>query len=323
MFEFPIRTVADGVPNYGVDVTFPVHLEKKLPTMDKKLIINAAPVGALISASQNPSMPFNVEEIARDAIASYKEGAAIFHVHTRVDGAFSFDPLVYKKCMDLVFKECPDMITDLCTVSSFTHEGVEGRMKPMIAPLLEFGHKYSEIAVINPVSNAIGDFIFVATPSGIEEETAYLESVGVKPELAGYTQTAIGVIVEHLIDKGIVKAPYLIDVVAGVHNCTPARPDPEAYVNLIQMIRMLPPNTRWQAIIGGHNWLPLSVFCIMAGCDVVRVGMEDQVHIYPHKDDLIPSAASMVKKIAAIAKELGREIATPDEARKILGLPKP
>jgi len=78
MFEFPIRTVADGVPNYGVDVTFPVHLEKKLPTMDKKLIINAAPVGALISASQNPSMPFNVEEIARDAIASYKEGAAIF-----------------------------------------------------------------------------------------------------------------------------------------------------------------------------------------------------------------------------------------------------
>lgn len=320
MIEVPIGIVAKGIPTYGVDIVWPVHLEKKIPTMDKKLIINVAPTGALVSRKQNPKQPSNAEEIAKEVIDSYKEGAAMFHVHCRVDGAFVFDPEVYKKTMDLVFEEAPDIVIDLCTVSSFTHEGVEKRIKPMVDHLLEYGIKYAEITPINPISMAIGDFVFVSTPSGFEEETAYLEEVGVKPELAGYHLAAIELLKEHVIEKGIAKKPYFFDIVAGVHNSTPGGPDPEAYVNLIQMVRALPPDTVWQAIIGGRNWLPLTVFAIMIGADVVRVGMEDMVHIYPHKDDLIPSCAEVVKKVATIAKELGRELATPAEAREIIGI---
>ena len=320
MIEIPVGLCIDKFPNYGVDVCWPVHLEKKISTMDKKLIITVAPVGALISKKQNPNQPSNAKEIAEQVIGAYKEGASVFHVHCRVDGAFAFDYNEYRKTMDLVFEKAPDMLTSICTVSSFTHEGAEKRIKPAIDPLLEFGKKYCEIAVINPITCSIGGGVFIATPSGIEEETAYMEKRGVKPELAGYNLPAMEVIQQHLIDTGISKKPYLYDLVAGVHNCTPVTPDPEGFVNLVQMLRVLPPGSNWQAIIGGRNWLPLTVFAIMLGADIVRVGMEDQVHIYPHKDDMIQSSAQVVKKIATIVKELGREIATPSEAREILGL---
>mgnify|MGYP001362120787 CR=1 FL=1 len=74
------------------------------------------------------------------------------------------------------------------------------------------------------------------------------------------------------------------------------------------------------ATIGGHNWLPLTVQAIMLGVDCVRIGMEDTLWMYPHKEEVISSCAEVVRKVATIAKELGREIATPQQAREILGI---
>jgi len=318
--EIPIGVAMKQVPVFGKDITWPVHLEPKIPTMDKKLIIDVAPVGALISKKQNPTQPDNLEEIAKDVIESYNEGAAMFHVHTREDGAAVFKPDHYKQVLDMVYKKAPDMITSICTVSSFTHEGAEHRIKPMIEPLLKFGRKYCEIAVINPITMAIGPMPFIATPEGIEEETKCMEDHGVKPELAAYNLPAMVVMKEHLIDTGIAKKPYFMDIACGPHNCTPTTPDPEGIINLIQVWRSLPEGAVWQAIIGGRNWLPLTVLSIMLGADAVRLGKEDMVHMYPHKDDKITTCASVVRKIATIAKELGRDIATPSEARKIIGL---
>ena len=318
--EIPIGVVAAAIPNYGIDITWPVHLEPKIPTMNKKLIINVAPTGALVTRGQNPTQPYTREEIAQEVIESYREGAAMFHVHCRDEGRFCIQPEEYKGTMDLVFAEAPDIVTNLCTVTSFTHEGREHRMKPLVAPLLEFGKRYAETAVINPVSMAIGQMVLVATPGGIQEETEYLEGLGVKPELVGYHLPAMETIQHYLIDSGIAKKPYFFAIPGGVHNSTPLTPDPEGYVNLVQMVRSLPPDSVWEAGFGGHNWLPLTVMAIMLGADVIRVGKEDTVHVYPHKDEVIDSCAAMVRKVATIAKELGRDIATPDEARKILGI---
>lgn len=318
--EIPIGIIMKEFPTFGKDVTWPVDLEHKVPTMDKKLVINVAPVGALITKKQNPAQASNAEEIANEVIEAYNEGAAMFHVHCREDGAAVFKAELYKQTLDLVYKKAPDIITDICSVSSFTHEGAEHRVKPLVDPLLKFGRKYAEIAAINPITMAIGQMVLIATPEGIEEECKYMEDVGVKPELAGYTVSTIDLLKEHLIDKGIAKKPYFIDVVAGVHNSTQAVPSAEGFVNVIQAWRALPPDTVWQGIMGGRNWLPLTVLAIMLGADVIRVGKEDMIHTYPHKDELIKSSAAVVKKVATIAKELGRDIATPSEARKILGL---
>jgi 3-keto-5-aminohexanoate cleavage enzyme len=318
--EIPIGVVAEQIPVYGIDVTWPVHLEPKVPTMNKKLIINVAPTGALVTRGQNPTQPYTREEIAKEVIESYREGASMFHVHCRDEGRFCCEPNEYKRTMDLVFQEAPDIVTNLCTVTSMTYEGVEHRMKPMVAPLLKFGKKYAEIAVINPVSMAIGQMVMVATPRGIQEETEYLESLGVKPEIVGYHLPAMETIQHYLLDTGIAKKPYFIAIPGGVHNSTPLTPDPEGYVNLLQMVRALPADCVWEAGFGGRNWLPLTVMAIMLGADVIRVGKEDTVHVYPHKDDIIESCAALVRKVATIAKALGRDIATPDEARKILGI---
>jgi len=320
MIEIPIGLVSQEIPNLGIDIVWPVELEPKINTMNKKLIINVAPTGALISRKQNPSQPINAEEIAKEAIESYKAGASIFHVHCRDNGKSTFQPELYKKTMDLVFEKAPDMVTNICTVVSPTHEGAKWRIKPLIDPLLKYGPKYCEIAAINPVPMAIGQFILIASPLGIQEECKYMQDNGVKPVIGAYSVPAIETIKHALIDTGIAKKPYYIGVLAGIHNAMPSTPDPEGLLGLIHTLRYLPPDTVWEACVGGRNWLPLTVAAIIAGADFVRVGMEDTVHVYPHRDDMITSCGQLVKKIATIAREMGREIATPDEARKILGI---
>lgn len=320
MIEIKIGLVSQEMPKIGIDVVWPVELEPKINTMNKKLIINVAPTGGIISRKQNPMQPSSAEEIAKEAIESYKEGAAMFHVHCRENGRNAVKPELYKKTMDLVFAKAPDMITDLCVIFSPTHEGPEWRLKPIIEPLLKFGPKYCEIALLNPVPMALGQEIFVATPLGLQEECKFLQDNGVKPEYSAYNLPALETIRHAVIDTRIAKRPYFIDILAGIHNATPTTPDPEGLLSIIQILRYLPPDTVWEVVVGGHNWLPLTVAAITLGADLVRVGMEDTVHLYPHRDEMITSNAQVVKKIAIIAKELGREIATPDEARKILGI---
>jgi len=95
----------------------------------------------------------------------------------------------------------------------------------------------------------------------------------------------------------------------------------EAFEYLFTYVRMLPKTgVLWQALIGGRYWMPLTVMAIMLGADIVRIGMEDAVNMYPHRDDYIRSNGEVVEAIAGIARYLGREVATPAEARKILGL---
>lgn len=89
---------------------------------------------------------------------------------------------------------------------------------------------------------------------------------------------------------------------------------------VLGMMKMMPEGSVTSLSAGGRNWLPLSTFAIMMGVDAVRVGMEDHLYTYPHRDVIIKSNAQETRKVAAIAKELGREIASPVEARKIMGL---
>ena len=70
----------------------------------------------------------------------------------------------------------------------------------------------------------------------------------------------------------------------------------------------------------GRNWLPITVMGMLLGCNLVRVGIEDIFYLYPHRDEIAKNPAEVVAKVVAIAKELGREIATPEEARKILDI---
>jgi uncharacterized protein (DUF849 family) len=109
----------------------------------------------------------------------------------------------------------------------------------------------------------------------------------------------------------------------GKHDSYTIHKDPWAALQLIasfHMVKETIPDSVMGVYTGGRNWLPMTVLAIMLGTQIVRVGIEDCYWVYPHKDDVIRSNADVVRKIATIAKELGREIATADEAREILGI---
>src|SRR5690606_12994511 len=97
-------------------------------------------------------------------------------------------------------------------------------------------------------------------------------------------------------------------------------PDPWNYVYMMTLQQTLAANAVKGACAGGRNWLPFTTMAMMLGFDMVRVGMADTVYLYPHRDETIQSTAQAERKVVAIANELGREIATPAEARAIMGV---
>jgi 3-keto-5-aminohexanoate cleavage enzyme len=106
----------------------------------------------------------------------------------------------------------------------------------------------------------------------------------------------------------------------GFNHATPVGPDPWNYVNVMSLYQTLPENGVRGFCAGGRNWLPFTVLGIMMGVDMVRVGMEDSVFVYPHQDRKLKSSAEAVELVVGIAQSMGREIATPAEAREILGI---
>ena len=91
-------------------------------------------------------------------------------------------------------------------------------------------------------------------------------------------------------------------------------------ISCIELVRKTIPDCTIGIHAGGRNWLPITVLGIMLGVDLVRVGIEDQFWACPHKDECIKKPSESVEKVVQIAKALGRDIATPNEARKILGI---
>jgi 3-keto-5-aminohexanoate cleavage enzyme len=105
-----------------------------------------------------------------------------------------------------------------------------------------------------------------------------------------------------------------------MHNTGETYPDPWGLLYVLGMMKMMPEETVVGISAGGRNWLALSTFAILIGVDFVRVGMEDHLWMYPHKDEKIEHCADETRKIVTIARELGREIASRQEARRILGM---
>jgi uncharacterized protein (DUF849 family) len=152
-----------------------------------------------------------------------------------------------------------------------------------------------------------------------------MEEQGVKPEFLVYDTYGVER-AAMAIQKAARWQPYWVNLNFGKHDSVPIRGDPWSHYQVITLIQMakdiLPKETIIGAYVGGRNWLPMTVLAIILGVDVVRVGVEDCLWVYPHRDEIIERDADMVRKVATIARELGREIATPAEARQLLGLVK-
>ena len=168
-----------------------------------------------------------------------------------------------------------------------------------------------EMATLTTGTVNFGEEVFSNPPEIVEKFAKTIIANGIKPEIevfdVGMINNALA-----LVKKGILQLPLHFDFVMGVPGGIPAEPK-----HLLHLVESIPPGCTWSVAGIGKAELPLAVMAIIMGGHV-RVGFEDNV--YYMKGVLAESNAQLVQRISRIAGELGREIATPEEARRMLGI---
>jgi len=172
--------------------------------------------------------------------------------------------------------------------------------------------------IFTPISYYIDGSICLATPENATKTVEFLQSHSIKPEFMAHDGEGIMNVRDWLIKPGILKKPPMISLGPGMHNSVETYPDPWGMLYLLSLMKLVPEGCVTGVSVGGRNWLPMTTLAIMLGADFVRVGMEDQLWLYPHRDEKMSSNADAVRKVATIAKELGRDIGTPAQARSLL-----
>jgi 3-keto-5-aminohexanoate cleavage enzyme len=268
----------------------------------EKLIITAALVGAEVTRKEQPHLPVLPEEIAAEAAAACKAGAAICHVHVRnPDGTPSQDRQLYSRLFRLIRDAC-DVIVQPSTGGA-VGMGLKERMEPLFLQ--------PEMASLTMGTINFGDGVFYNPPDWIEQFAKMMLDRGIKPELEIFDTGMVANALRYH-RRGILKDPLHFGFVMGVPGGIPATAK-----HLLALVEEIPPGSTWSVAAIGRAQLPLSAVAIALGGHV-RVGFED--NIYYRKGELAVSNAQLVARIVRLARELERPVATPDEARRILGL---
>lgn len=320
------------VSKHFSEPTFLAHLEPRITTMDKPLIVGVDVVGARMLRSQNPHIPVTTKEIAREVIESVKAGATVPHIHVRNEQGYATEePEMNKDVWDMVFDEVGDgIVTSNHIMSDRLARGLD-MFKGYIDPLVESNRRYLQVAAVvtTDFSEMRGSLAYNISDEELSELVGYLEDRGVKPELQMYGHGSLDRIKHALLSNGNgVKRPIWINMHVGKHHSPPVSHDPMSYLEVINWYHYVKKDLENEDVVlgiyvGGRNWLPLTILAAMMGVDVVRVGMEDCLYMYPHKDEVIASNAETVKKVVAICEQLGRPVASQADTRKILGLDGP
>ncbi|MDH3381870.1 MAG: 3-keto-5-aminohexanoate cleavage protein [Flavobacteriaceae bacterium] len=272
----------------------------------EKLIITAAISGAEVTKEQNPAVPYTIEECVREAGLAYKAGASIIHLHVRKDdGTPTQDKKRFKEVMDAIKAKCPDVIIQPSTggaVGMTNDERLEPtELNPEMATLdcgtLNFG----------------GDEIFENTENTIKYFGEKMIERNIKPELEVFDKSMIDMALR-LHKKGFIKAPMHFNFVMGVNGGISG-----SLRDFVFLRESIPSDSTYSVAGIGRFEFSLAAASIIDGGHV-RVGLEDNTYI--SKGVLTKSNGELVEKVVRLAKELGREIATPAEARVILGLTK-
>jgi len=293
--------------------------------MGRKTILTCAVTGNITTRAQHPGLPITPREIATAAIEAGKAGAAVVHIHAR-------NPVTERGSMDLgLFTEIVSRIRDAGSdiiLNLSTGEGgrfVPGAVEPSLAapgttltaPERRVAHVEAlqpEICTLDLNTMFSGSAVVINTPQNVTVMANHIYAAGVLPELELFDSGDVQ-LARHLIDQGVLRNPALIQLVLGVKFGAAANSE-----TLFFMRSQLPENCIWAAFGLGRAAFPMLAQAWLLGGHV-RIGLEDTVYI--SKGVLARDNAALVEKAASIVANLGGALATPDEARSILGLPAP
>jgi 3-keto-5-aminohexanoate cleavage enzyme len=271
--------------------------------LSNKLIINAAITGTVLYKSDTPHLPTSVDEIVACAQRVRDAGASIIHLHARnEDQSPSFDPALYTEIVKRV-REATDLIVCVSLSGRFVSD-VNVRAAPLEAQP-------------DMASLTLGSMNFMTQPSinspeVIRELAQRMQARNIVPELEVFESGFIN-FANYLIRKEILIPPFYCNILLGSLGAAPLD-----LIGLGHMVSMLDKRVVWAVGGLGQYQLDANIMSIAAGGHV-RVGLEDNIYYDRERKDLADNIR-LVERIARIAREMGREPATPAEARLMIGL---
>ena len=293
--------------------------------MQRKVMISCAVTGSADSPPKNPAVPVTPEQIARSSIEAAKAGAAIVHIHVR-------DPQTTRPSMDLAhYREVVERIrASGCDVLINLTTGPGARFVPGVEDPLKGGPGTNlkrpeervrhvvdlrpEICSLDMGSLNMGGRVFINTPAHLEVMAVAIRDASVLPELEVF-ETGHLLLAKRMIETGQIKPPGMFQICLGIAWGQPATPEAMTY-----MRNLLPANSPWFAFGISLHQFPMVAQAVLLGGHV-RVGLED--NLYLARGQLAPSNAALVEKAGKIIEILGDAVATPADARQLLGLSGP
>ncbi len=268
----------------------------------EKLIITAAVTGSLPTRAKTPHVPITPAEIVEAGVRCEQAGAAVIHVHARnpQDESPSTDVRLFEEMYNGL-RARTKLIVQISTGgrAGMAYENRSDRLE--LRP---------EMASLTTGSVNFPDSVYANSPELITRLATDMQRLGIKPEMEIFDVGMIRNAVE-LAEKGLAEAPLHFDFVMGLKGAIPATIE-----NLVHLKTSIPAGSTWTVAGIGAAQLVVNTHAILMGGHV-RVGLED--NIYLRKGELAPNER-FVERMVKMAGELGRAVATPDEARRILHL---
>lgn len=293
------------------------------------LVITAAITGGFQGKEIIPGLPETIEEQAEEARRCYEAGASVCHIHVRDPASghtlASDDVSLYRKAFRLIRERCPEMIISISGGGGVNLATPEQRMRPIEADPDMGDIDMGPIAFAltlkkrNPPltgrdQDLVLDDVVAVTMGELEEKARRMTARGIRPECA-FFHTGQWSNFQYLVAKKAVEPPYVGQILLGGQGGdfpTPA--------NLLNHLNLAPEGMVLSVSVIGRHELPMVTMGVILGLNVV-VGMEN--NIYYSRGQLLESSAQSVERVVRIAKELGRPVATPGQARDILGIRQP
>lgn len=273
-----------------------------------KLMITCALCGAGTNRKQSPYVPITPDEIAADAVNAVKAGASILHIHARDDAGNNtmetdrFVEVVTKIRAALAANGL-DAVLNLTSSGTKFPEDMRVAHLPILMP---------EMCSYDPGTlNWANSYIFLNTPAFLERLGDVTQELGIKPELEIFDAGMLGN-VEYYVKIGKLKPPCHFQFVFDVPGGMPGTID-----SLNHLLPKLPAGSTWSITGIGKAHVPMMLAGLAAGCDGLRVGLEDNVFLYK---GVHATNAQLVERAVTLGTLAGREIATAEDARQILGL---
>ena len=298
-----------------------------------KIILSCAITGSIHTPSMSPYLPVTGAEIAASAIGAAEAGAAILHLHARDPGTGhpSSDPAHWAGFLPQI-KAGTDAVVNMTTggsaimtldqrlaapranapeMCSLNMGSMNFALYPMVARIKEWKHDWEK-----PFLEKTDDLVFKNTPHDIARVLQEMGDLrGARFEFECYDLSHLTML-RHFVDRGAVKPPFFIQFVFGVLGGMASEPGTLVYLKQTAD-RLFGADYMFSVLAAGRAQMQMATIAAAMGGHV-RVGLEDS--LYLSKGVLARSNAEQVGHIRAIVERLGRDVASPDEARAMLGL---